>query len=57
MTNKPTMAAIGGVYTVLWVVYLNKEIEYMSTSPFIDIKDKRPKSYFNHINPTKAHKL
>ena len=38
VTNKLTMTTISGVYTIIWIVYLNKEIEYMSTSPFIDIR-------------------
>lgn len=38
--NDPTMTAIGGVYTAMWNVYLNEELKYTSTSPFIDSNDQ-----------------
>ena len=38
--NDPTITAVGGVYTTMWNVYLNEELKYMSTSPFMDINDQ-----------------
>jgi hypothetical protein len=34
------MTAVGGVYTTMWNVYLNEELKYTSTSPFLDLNDK-----------------
>ena len=31
--NDPTMTAVGGVYTTMWNVYLNGELQFTSTSP------------------------
>jgi carboxypeptidase C (cathepsin A) len=53
--NDPTMTAIGGVYTAMWNVYLNEELKYTSTSPFMDLNDQAFLNWnFNHIDPTGA---
>ena len=55
--NDPTLTAIGGVYTAMWNVYLNEELNYTSTSPFIDSNDKAFQVWdFNHVDPTGAQK-
>lgn len=56
-TNDPTLTAVGGVYTAMWNIYLNEELKYTATSPFIDINDEAFKNWdFSHIDPTGAHK-
>ena len=51
------MTAVGGVYTAMWNVYLNEELEYVSTSPFIDLNDQVFRNWnFNHVDPTGAEK-
>jgi carboxypeptidase C (cathepsin A) len=53
--NDPTMTAVGGVYTVLWNVFLNEELKYTSVSPFLDLNDLAFQNWnFNHIDPTGA---
>ena len=53
--NDPTMTAVGGVYTALWNMYLNEQIKYTSTSPFMDINDKAfSKWKWKHVDPTGA---
>jgi carboxypeptidase C (cathepsin A) len=53
--NDPTMTAVGGVYTTMWNVYLNEELKYTSTSPFMDLNDQAFKYWdFNHVDPTGA---
>ena len=53
--NDPTMTAIGGVYTAMWNVYLNEELKYTSTSPFMDLNDQAFHNWnFNHVDPTGA---
>jgi carboxypeptidase C (cathepsin A) len=53
--NDPTITAVGGVYTTMWNVYLNEELKYTSTSPFMDLNDKVFTSWnFNHVDPTGA---
>jgi carboxypeptidase C (cathepsin A) len=55
--NDPTMTAVGGVYTVMWNVYLNDELKYISTSPFVDLNDQAFQNWdFGHIDPTGAQK-
>ena len=55
--NDPTMTAIGGVYTTMWNVYLNEELKYTSTSPFMDLNDQAFKNWdFGHVDPTGAQK-
>jgi carboxypeptidase C (cathepsin A) len=55
--NDPTMTAVGGVYTTMWNVYLNEELKYTSTSPFMDLNDQAFTYWdFNHIDPTGAQK-
>ena len=57
-TNDPTMTAISGVYTAMWNVYLNEELKYTSTSPFIDSNDQAFNNWnFNHVDPTGINKL
>ena len=56
-TNDPTMTAVGGVYTTMWNVYLNEELKYTSTSPFMDLNDQAYANWdFNHVDPTGAQK-
>lgn len=51
--NDPTMTAVGGVYTTMWNVYLNEDLKYMSTSPFMDLNDQAFLNWnFNHVDPT-----
>ena len=53
--NDPTLTAVGGVYTTMWNVYLNEELKYTSTSPFVDINDLAFKNWdFDHVDPTGA---
>jgi carboxypeptidase C (cathepsin A) len=55
--NDPTMTAVGGVYTAMWNVYLNDEIEFVATSPFLDINDQAFENWdFSHTDPTGAEK-
>src|SRR5215472_7468988 len=55
--NDPTMAAVGGVYTAMWNVYLNDELRFTSTSPFLDLNDQAFLNWnFGHIDPTGAQK-
>jgi carboxypeptidase C (cathepsin A) len=55
--NDPTMTAIGGVYTAMWNVYLNDELRFTSTSPFLDLNDQAFLNWeFGHIDPTGAQK-
>jgi carboxypeptidase C (cathepsin A) len=55
--NDPTMTAVGGVYTAMWNVYLNDELRFTSTSPFLDLNDQAFLNWdFNHIDPTGAQK-
>ena len=39
-SNDPTITAVGGVYTAMWNVYMNDELKYSSTSPFLDLNDQ-----------------
>jgi len=53
--NDPTITAIGGVYTAMWNVYLNEELKYTSTSPFMDLNDQAFINWnFSHVDPTGA---
>ena len=55
--NDPTMTAVGGVYTVMWNVYLTEELKYTSISPFMDLNDQAFLNWdFGHIDPTGAQK-
>jgi len=55
--NDPTMAAVGGVYTAMWNVYLNEELQYTSISPFMDLNDLAFDNWdFSHIDPTGAQR-
>jgi carboxypeptidase C (cathepsin A) len=56
-SNDPTMTAVGGVYTTMWNVYLNEQLQYTSTSPFMDLNDQAFKNWdFSHVDPTGAQK-
>jgi carboxypeptidase C (cathepsin A) len=55
--NDPTMTAVAGVYTAMWNVYLNDELRFTSTSPFVDLNDQAFLNWnFGHIDPTGAQK-
>jgi carboxypeptidase C (cathepsin A) len=55
--NDPTMTAVGGVYTAMWNVYLNEELKFTSTSPFMDLNDQAFLNWnFSHVDPTGAQK-
>ena len=55
--NDPTITAVGGAYTAMWNVYLNDELKYTSTSPFVDLNDQAFLNWnFGHIDPTGAQK-
>jgi carboxypeptidase C (cathepsin A) len=55
--NDPTMTAVGGVYTAMWNVYLNDELQFTSTSPFLDLNDQAFANWnFDHTDPTGAQK-
>jgi carboxypeptidase C (cathepsin A) len=55
--NDPTMTAVGGVYTAMWNVYLNNELRFTATSPFMDMNDQAFLNWnFGHIDPTGAQK-
>jgi carboxypeptidase C (cathepsin A) len=56
-SNDPTMAAVSGVYTAMWNVYLNNDLQYTSTSNFVDLNDQAYANWdFSHIDPTGAQK-
>jgi carboxypeptidase C (cathepsin A) len=51
--NDPTITAVGGVYTAMWNVYLNEELGYTSTSPFVDLNNEAFLNWnFEHRDPT-----
>jgi carboxypeptidase C (cathepsin A) len=55
-SNDPTITAVGGVYTAMWNVYLNDELQFMATSPFMDLNDQAFLNWnFDHVDPTGAH--
>jgi carboxypeptidase C (cathepsin A) len=55
--NDPTMTAVGGVYTAMWNVYLNDELQFTSTSPFLDLNDQAFANWnFAHVDPSGAQK-
>ncbi len=55
--NDPTMAAVSGVYTAMWNVYLNNDLQFTSTSNFVDLNDQAYTNWdFSHIDPTGAQK-
>ena len=55
--NDPTMTAVGGVYTAMWNVYLNDELQFTATSPFTDLNDQAFRNWnFDHIDPTGEQK-
>ncbi|MBN3792235.1 peptidase S1, partial [Burkholderia sp. Ac-20353] len=55
--NDPSINNIGGAYTVLWNSYLNTDLQYTSTSSFVDLNDQVFNNWdFSHIDPTGANK-
>jgi carboxypeptidase C (cathepsin A) len=55
--NDPTITAVGGIYTAMWNVYLNEELKYTSTSPFIALNFRVAEMWkFEHTDPTGAEK-
>lgn len=55
--NDPTMTAVSGVYTTMWNVYLNEELKFTSTSPFMDLNDQAFLNWnFGHVDPTGTQK-
>jgi carboxypeptidase C (cathepsin A) len=55
--NDPTMTAVGGVYTAMWNVYLNDELQFTSISPFMELNDQAFLNWnFGHVDPTGAQK-
>jgi carboxypeptidase C (cathepsin A) len=56
-SNDPTMTAVGGVYTAMRNVYLNDELQFTSTSSFMDLNDQAFLNWnFGHVDPTGAQK-
>jgi carboxypeptidase C (cathepsin A) len=54
-SNDPTMTAVGGVYTAMWNIYLNDELQYTAIAPFMDLNDEAFENWdFGHIDPTGA---
>jgi hypothetical protein len=48
---------VSGVYTTMWNVYLNNELQFTSTSNFVDLNDQAYANWdFSHIDPTGAQK-
>ena len=55
--NDPTITAVGGIYTAMWNVYLNEELKYMSTSPFMALNIQVNEGWnFKHVDPTGAER-
>jgi carboxypeptidase C (cathepsin A) len=55
--NDPAMTAVGGVYTAMGNAYLNEELQFKSTSPFMAINDQALHNWnFGHVDPTGAQK-
>jgi carboxypeptidase C (cathepsin A) len=55
--NELTMAAVADVYTAMWNVYLNEELQYTSISPFMDLNDQAFANWnFSHVDPTGAQR-
>lgn len=55
--NDPTMAAVSGVYTVMWNSYLANDLKFTSLASFADLNDQTFQHWnFSHIDPTGAQK-
>jgi len=56
--NDPAQMAVEGVYTAMWHVYLNDELKFTSTTPFLAENDQAggPNWNWSHIDPTGAQK-
>ena len=55
--NDPTLTAVGGVYTTMWNVYLNEELQFTATSTFMDLNNQAFLNWdFGHVDPTGAEK-
>jgi carboxypeptidase C (cathepsin A) len=51
--NDPAMAAVGGVVTAMWNTYLNDELKFTATAPFISLNDQVYANFnFAHTDPT-----
>ncbi|KZM73221.1 S10 family peptidase [Nocardia terpenica] len=51
--NDPTMAAVSGVYTTMWNLYLNEQLKYTSNSSYIDLNDQVFLNWdYSHVDPT-----
>jgi carboxypeptidase C (cathepsin A) len=51
--NDPTITAVGGAITAMCNVYLNEELNYTATAPFMDLNDQAFLNWdFGHIDPT-----
>jgi carboxypeptidase C (cathepsin A) len=56
-SNDPTLTAVGGVYTAMWNVYLNEELKYTSTSPFVPLNLQANSNWdYKHVDPTGRQK-
>lgn len=54
-SNDPAMTAVAGVYTAMWNVYLNEELQYASASSFTDLNDRAFANWdFHHVDPAGA---
>jgi carboxypeptidase C (cathepsin A) len=55
--NDPALMAVAGVYTAMWHVYLNDELKFTSTSPFMALNDQVSTNWnLSHIDPTREQK-
>ncbi len=53
--NDPTMAAVSGVYTAMWNLYLNEQLKFTSNSAYTDLNDQVFRNWdYTHIDPTGA---
>jgi carboxypeptidase C (cathepsin A) len=51
--NDPAMTAVAGVYTAMWNTYVNNELKFTATTPFISLNDQVYSSFnFSHTGPT-----
>jgi carboxypeptidase C (cathepsin A) len=52
--NDPAKMAVEGIYTAMWHEYLNNELKYASTTPFMAENDQAgaPNWNFSHKDPT-----
>ncbi|MFI5776499.1 S10 family peptidase [Nocardia sp. NPDC051570] len=51
--NDPTMAAVSGVYTAMWNLYLNEQLKFTSNSAYTDLNDQVFQNWdYSHVDPT-----